>query len=313
MWLSILPSILLPTFSWHRHEPIRVSASTPPTPPNPGRMSLIVWGYVHHLLEHISIAYCQWLDVSREGSVFPLPFGLILKWSERTRLEEFIAMKMARAAGIPAPIALSCGEHPGHHFPTSILMTRLPGWELCNSREPLEVEEEGPWLSELRQCLEAMRMWKNPFGKAICSVLGSSISSCRVPRHNMGPFDKEDELMDYLLAPASTRDFDSPEQYDDKLKLAKRLSEKPHRVVFTHGDFETHNILVDSSGHLSGFIDWECAGWYPEYWEYTSTMRWGTGTWWWLVASHLGGETYLDELVSDKAVHALTVDSYIGM
>ena len=32
-----------------------------------------------------------------------LPFGLILKWSDRTRIEEGIAMQMARAAGMPVP------------------------------------------------------------------------------------------------------------------------------------------------------------------------------------------------------------------
>lgn len=39
--------------------------------------------------------------------------------------------------------------------------------------------------------------------------------------------------------------------------------------------------LVDNGGKISGVVDWECAGWYPEYWEYTKahfvaryTLQW---------------------------------------
>lgn len=82
-----------------------------------------------------------------------LPFGLILKWSDRTRMEEAIAMQMARAAGMPVPKVLCCGEHPQTPFRLiSILMTRLPGLPLENSNDPLEVDEEGPWLDELGRC-----------------------------------------------------------------------------------------------------------------------------------------------------------------
>lgn len=58
-----------------------------------------------------------------------LPFGLVLKWSDRTSIEEAAAMQMARAAGMPVPKVLSLGEHPNGSYNRffSILMTRLPG------------------------------------------------------------------------------------------------------------------------------------------------------------------------------------------
>lgn len=46
----------------------------------------------------------------------------------------------------------------------------------------------------------------------------------------------------------------------------------PHAITFTHGDLHFSNILVGGDGHISGIIDWEFAGWYPVYWEYTSTF-----------------------------------------
>jgi aminoglycoside phosphotransferase len=242
-----------------------------------------------------------------------LPFGPILKWTERVHIEEVIAMQMARAAGIPVPKVLSYGEHPGSWRPMSILMTRLPGWELNNSFDQLVLEEEGPWVEELERCLDAMRKWKSPFSKNICSALGTSISSQRVPNHSMGPVENEESLHEYLLSTASPHGFNSIEEHDKALVKAKCILKIPHRVVFTHGDFKAHNILVDDEGHLSGFLDWESAGWCPEYWEFTTAMRFGKNSWWYQVASSLGGNQYLTDLECDIALNSLTVDSYIGM
>lgn len=49
-----------------------------------------------------------------------------------------------------------------------------------------------------------------------------------------------------------------------------------HRTVFAHGDLQPRNIIVERLGYRDGgtpklkitFVDWEMAGWYPEYWEF---------------------------------------------
>ncbi|KAI5460472.1 hypothetical protein BGZ63DRAFT_414681 [Mariannaea sp. PMI_226] len=41
-----------------------------------------------------------------------------------------------------------------------------------------------------------------------------------------------------------------------------------HKILFTHGDLNMCNILMQN-GRISGIVDWETSGWYPEYWEYT--------------------------------------------
>ncbi|KAH9995465.1 kinase-like protein [Xylariaceae sp. FL0662B] len=43
--------------------------------------------------------------------------------------------------------------------------------------------------------------------------------------------------------------------------------------VFTHGDLTPRNILIGKSETIAGIVDWENAGWYPEYWEYANIMR----------------------------------------
>lgn len=46
------------------------------------------------------------------------------------------------------------------------------------------------------------------------------------------------------------------------------IHNRPYDIRFTHGDLGVQNILV-RNGRIKAIIDWECSGWYPEYWEYT--------------------------------------------
>ncbi|KAL4078993.1 kinase-like domain-containing protein [Scleroderma citrinum] len=39
------------------------------------------------------------------------------------------------------------------------------------------------------------------------------------------------------------------------------------KVCLTHGDLLPQNILIEGST-ITGIIDWETAGYYPEFWEY---------------------------------------------
>lgn len=43
---------------------------------------------------------------------------------------------------------------------------------------------------------------------------------------------------------------------------------RPYRSVFTHADLSPSNILIDL-GRVSAIVDWEFAGFYPEYWDFT--------------------------------------------
>lgn len=49
------------------------------------------------------------------------------------------------------------------------------------------------------------------------------------------------------------------------------------RAVFTHGDINPRNIMIEGGDRpsVSGIFDWQTAGWYPVWWEYANIMRWG--------------------------------------
>lgn len=154
-------------------------------------------------LERFSEFYCSWFHRPYYWGVCDLPFGLVLKRSERVTIGEAVAMQMTRAAGMPVPKVISLGEHPGSLFRCSILMTRLPGSELDNTDDESVFEaweQLGPWTKDLRRCLEAMPSWKSPYGEErICSAIGTSIQSSRVPHHRMGPFNNDRKCMNIFF------------------------------------------------------------------------------------------------------------------
>ena len=265
MGILFIPSILRPDFTWPRPTPSTILQAAPPVPPVPGKAFRIAWGIVHKSLYYFSRWYCSWFGITFDANIVQLPFGLVMKWTDRTSIEEAVSMQMAEAAGIPVPKVISCGEHPTAPFnrKISILMTRLPGVSLENSNDLLQIDEEEPWLEELKICICSMRLWRPPGQKIIGSPIGTSLRSSRVPGHIMGPFMDQKEFYKYLISPASAHAFESTTEYEKTLVRADKLCQRDYRILFTHGDFKAHNILVGDDGHLSGFLDWESAGWYP--------------------------------------------------
>ncbi|KAL4969820.1 uncharacterized protein BDV14DRAFT_195349 [Aspergillus stella-maris] len=136
---------------------------------------------------------------------------------------------------------------------------------------------------------------------------------CEVRGYLMGPFQGHESFYRHLFAPSSLHSFQSSEEYEKTLSIAKRLQERPYVAKLIHGDLKARNILVDSDGHLAGFIDWESGGWYPEYWEFTTAMPFGMNSYWYQLAEWMGGREYREELASDKALNNLAIDSYVAI
>ena len=306
------PRCFLPDFTWQDTARPISNGQMPPTPrPTHPRLRRL-WGVLHDYMQLFSQSYCGWVGIPFDNQIAQLPFGLILKWSDGTRLEEVLTMQIARAAGFPVPRVISYGDHPDTpHAPVSILMTRLPGVELGQAYETLSNEDKDSVLKELQGYFRVMREWPNPWGgDRICSLEGTAIRSVRVPNHSAGPFESEEELNEYLIQPAWSGGLSSEAEYQEKLDIAKGMGTMSHRIVFSHGDLKPHNILV-KDGHITGFLDWESAGWYPDYWDFTTALRATRETFWWYkFVLDLGGNVYLAELDCERALTSLTSASY---
>lgn len=49
------------------------------------------------------------------------------------------------------------------------------------------------------------------------------------------------------------------------------LSQNKHHIVFTYSDLRLQNIMVND-GYVTGILDWEFSGWYPEYREFSKAL-----------------------------------------
>lgn len=79
-----------------------------------------------------------------------------------------------------------------------------------------------------------------------------------------GPFASEDELWQSLVRKL--------EKLRDTAREAFRKRLPPCApYTFTHCDLATANIIV-KDGNLAAIIDWEGAGYFPLWWEYTATV-----------------------------------------
>ncbi|KGO70808.1 Aminoglycoside phosphotransferase [Penicillium expansum] len=246
-WL--IPRCVMPDFTWSDDARPVLSDQIPSTPrPTHPRLRQF-WGFLHHYLRRFSRSYRSWLGITYDNQIAQLLFGLFLKWSDGTRIEEVLSMQVARSAGLPFPRVICYGDHPDTpHAPVSILMTRIPGEELGRVYETLSSEDKSSILEELKDYLETIRGWSSLWGgQRICSLQGTSVRSIRVPSHFAGPFESEVDLNEYLIRPAWSGGFSSDTKYNDALNRTKRMRSLPHRVVFTHGDLKHHNIMVQGN------------------------------------------------------------------
>ncbi|KAJ5722250.1 kinase-like protein [Penicillium malachiteum] len=76
-----------------------------------------------------------------------------------------------------------------------------------------------------------------------------------------GPFFSEKQFKQFIL------DNDMIENCDLLQNHASFALTDDHDIVFTHGDLAPRDIFVEGD-KVTGILDWEHAGWYPEYREY---------------------------------------------
>jgi hypothetical protein len=193
-----------------------------------------------------------------------LPFGLYLKYQAEADmvLNEFYALqRVCRETSIPAPKPLDVIPEGENSY---LLITRVPGVPLWLCQENFSESERDEIVIQLKDYISQLRALPknvNP-DMAICNTLGGPIQDHRIRGADpIGPFPDEAAFRQHL------RFSDDPGQ-------------RGHKIVFTHADLNPRNILVDrvplpdgnSGGRVSGIVDWEGAGYYPEYWDYTKAL-----------------------------------------
>ena len=95
----------------------------------------------------------------------------------------------------------------------------------------------------------------------IGAVEGGPAVDSRRMRVQGGPFGSEREFNTFLRS-----DIVSAAPSIFRTMIEESMGTK-HEIVLTHGDLNPRNILV-KDGKIVALLDWEDAGWYPEYGEF---------------------------------------------
>lgn len=101
-----------------------------------------------------------------------------------------------------------------------------------------------------------LRNIPNPTAHMINDTSGGLVFDHRIPDNGIGgPFSTEADFHNFLVSHINS----TPDRV-----LGEENLPRNQRSVFTHSDLHWSDILVDQ-GKLSGIIDWEYAGFLPEY------------------------------------------------
>ncbi|KAF3480716.1 uncharacterized protein GIQ15_06063 [Arthroderma uncinatum] len=233
-------------------------------------------------------------------TVFKLPFGLYLRrgsplLAPKYHVEAHTLKLVEQSTRIPAPRAIDVVETPRFSY---LLMTCVPGRPIGPQFSTMTDGEVEQAVVDLKEYVSELRkISRKPTEYQICNSQGGGILDWRIPDSQREElrFKSEAEFNKYLT---------DPFWEEIRIKAAKS-HDIYHDIVFTHGDLNPRNILAEN-GRITGIVDWENAGWFPEYWEYTKAHYTVRGLKHWLVdVVDTVFPGYRDELVVENMLSDL--------
>jgi aminoglycoside phosphotransferase len=217
----------------------------------------------------------------------------VVKSGPYVRLSEAETMQFIAAhTTIPVPhVCEDSGTTDG-----SITMEYIEGERLDKVWNQLHEEQKLAIASNLKGMLLELRSLK---GHHIGSVNNGKAIDGRRFDFSGGPFDNEDAFNQFLLSDAY------PSTAKILRDIALRSLRTDHEIVFTHGDFAPRNILV-KDGKITGILDWEYSGWYPEYWEFIKFFKAADHRVnWYNYAEFIFPKCYETEYINDRFLGSL--------
>lgn len=147
-------------------------------------------------------------------------------------------------------------------------MHKVPGHALCDVWHLLSQESRHQILEELKAMVNNLRAIRCPLRSGqVSGTVGGPISDSRLPGQTLkGPFSTTLQFHEALV---EGNDLNSTQTVPEVEDLFEFYRNSKHDIVLTHGDLSSLNIMV-VDGKITAIIDWETAGWYPSYWEYTT-------------------------------------------
>ncbi len=194
-----------------------------------------------------------------------LPFGMYLKtasveWHEGLANEYGALQLVRRHTRIPAPCPLDLVSNSDKSY---LLTSQVPGLRLGMCIDTLSDEELNTLVCDLQQCVGELRAIPKEVAPnyAITNAIGKACYDYRI----IAGLDYDEDRGDFVGPFVNEEEFNETLQVGALPGVSHRGG---HKIVFTHGDLNMRNVLMHD-GRLSGIVDWENSGWYPEYWDYS--------------------------------------------
>ncbi|WEW61044.1 hypothetical protein PRK78_006533 [Emydomyces testavorans] len=158
-----------------------------------------------------------------------------------------------------------------------LFMSYIPGRTLTQAWPSMSHNDKSSIQCQLDSIFCRLRTLQQNDGIALGGVCGEGVKELRVDECSL--FKGITTAMEFNDLQFSTNPHGSA-TYVKLLHffLEQNSSALTHGSVFTHGDVRTDNIMVKQDNisgcyAVTGIIDWEDSGFYPEYYECTALIR----------------------------------------
>jgi len=202
---------------------------------------------------------------------------LSLNSGDVVRMAEAKAMQLVREkTTIPVPEVFNAYTDSATGL-GYIVMEYVKGDVLCDVWDSYTAEQKADGIGQLRGFCEQFRAIKGTFiGSVDRTACEDQLFTDELGAY--GPYENETELNAGLIK-ARKNSRETP--WTEKICEMSNAVLKGHRIVLAHGDFAPRNILVNGS-KVVAILDWELAGFYPEYWEHAKAVWREAWQEWWL-------------------------------
>lgn len=238
--------------------------------------------------------------------------GLMVKRGTGVRLEEAGNLEYVRNNTlIPVPKVHCAFTRNGCMY---IVMDYIRGQTLWSWWQTASAESKDSVRRQLIGYMNTLRSVPNPTSGRIGGLNGGAIYDYRYtsgkgaspyPEESFGPFHDAHDfhlwLRNGFTSPTNGEAGEKSDQDADIDRMCQIQDRRNYTSKITHGDFNSNNIIVRDN-KVAAFIDWEMAGWYPDYWEYTSAWHVNVyDDFWRAEVEHiLGGHEYREEMEAEK-------------
>ena len=228
------------------------------------------------------------------GNVLLISRSLCIKHGPLVSLAEASSMRfISQSSSMPVPRIIGAFETRGH---TYIVMERINGDQLGVGWMKRSPESQADILAQLKRMIQEMRKIPPAPSCGVTNVDGGSLFDCRLPGASLrfGPINSIQDFHRHLRGGVHFNAGNNPD-----VNQLVHLHRQDWPLVFTHGDLSSLNILVRGD-KVEGIVDWETAGWFPAYWEYTTAYQVNPQNYFWRESIDLFLDPFPSELIMEE-------------